>query len=258
MVMIWTASRSPSTRSSFPSSGAGITTLATSAVRRRATSPMGRDEAAASAATTSMRCEHVGEAAQAVAAGTARVAHTRVSSRIPASSRPRSVGLGEAVPLEQAVQQALGAPGHRRREIGEPQAEEGRQPGAQPLARIVRVGDGAQQIAQVAGLLGFVEALLVVEDMGDTAGSQGGGDRLGLAAGPGEDERFTGGWRVRRGPLRGDLVGHGRHERARARGASAACFSSSATTRSRRPASPPRRRELGATAEGRFVHQVRR
>ena len=66
---------------------------------------------------------------------------------------PERLARGGGVPGEEAREERMVAVGgDGRGEIGQRQPEERRQPGAQPLGRIARIGDRAQQIAHLPRL----------------------------------------------------------------------------------------------------------
>ncbi len=90
---------------------------------------------------------------------------------------PGAQGLDERALLE------LGA----ARQLGELQAEERGEPGAQPPARVVRVGDRLEQVEHVVCLLGLKEALLLVEGVVHSCGPQRLAERVQLPARTGEN-----------------------------------------------------------------------
>ena len=106
---------------------------------------------------------------------------------------------------------ALGAGG--RREIGQREPEERRQPGAQALGGIARIGDGAQEIPDLARLGRGVETLLVVDDGGDAARAERAGDGLRLDPGSRQHEDVARPrQRLRAGQQVDDLPGDGLRE----------------------------------------------
>ena len=125
-----------------------------------------------------------------------------------AAEQPGQVAaLGGRVPGEQPIEQRLIGARRGRRQLRERQREERRQPGAQPLGGIVRVGDGAQQIAHLPRLFGLVEPFLRRENGGDAARRQRVRHALRFLANAGEDEDLARVAHLGSGAQPGDLVG---------------------------------------------------
>ena len=207
--MIWTASRSPSARRVFPSSGSGTISFATSAGQPA------RDVAERARGARGVHREQLEQLLEVGRAGAApRPANSsRRASAALVEDSPEQPGevaaLGGGVPGEQAIDQRLIAA--RRAAAGRSasdSAEERRQPGAQPLGGIVRIGDRAQQIAHLPRLVRLVETLLRREHGGDAARRQRVRHRSATRGGCGSARRSPARRAPRRrGEQRGDLVG---------------------------------------------------
>ena len=196
--MICTASWSLSSRCTFPSSASGTSSFSQSAESRRTTSPSGR---AARAALGGEDLEEVADVDQPTRAlaqeeltgdDAALVEDPRVErARAARAPRPRA--------SQRDGRRAGDRPRRRgRREIGQREPEERRQPGAQALGGIARIGDGAQEIPDLTRLGRGVETLLVVDDRGDAARAERAGDGLCLDPGSRQHEDVASAQRFRR------------------------------------------------------------
>ncbi len=135
----------------------------------------------------------------------AQVQRVREAPRAPAREQ---LALGDAAVVEDALEEAgpvagvgerppPGEPllervavriGRERREIGEREAEERREPRAQALRGLARIVDGGEQVAHLARLRRAEEPLLVVKDVGDARLAQRARDLHALDARAREDE----------------------------------------------------------------------
>ena len=207
--MIWTASRSPSARSVFPSSGCGDRqprdqageTAGDVAERAR-----GRARRPARAARTAAGSWSAGAWPRPRTARGARGRCRRGCARTGRARSPLSAAACQA--SRRSIERLIGAR-RRRRQIRERQPEERRQPGAQPLGGIARIGDRAQQVARPgAPRRSRRDPPARPAPRGSPRAASASATRLRLLARAGQDEDLARvGARRRSGEQRRDLVG---------------------------------------------------